>query len=137
MTLPTYQYKIGTDTSTHFKYLTEIGISSNPLPTYRPFSVADKLGDLTTEGNGFPVITWHWAVMRIAEADILEGYLSGELSVPIYIRSRLNRLTTNAYTWRNFSGIMEWVSGDEDIESRRILNLTIQFTGLVQLTEPT
>ncbi len=137
MTDPIYQYKIGTNIDSDFDYLTVQGIIANPRPSYRPFSVVDKLGNGMSEGNGFAVITWHWDIMRIGEADILRTYLSGGLSVRIFIRSRINELTTGAYTWHDFDTIMEWISGDEDIESKRIRDLTLQFKVLEQIPDPT
>ena len=102
---------------------------------YRPFSVVDKLGDLSDEGNGFPVATWHWNALAPGEADILYGFIGTGLSAFVYFRTRLNRLTSGAYTYATFSGWMNWMSGDEQVPALHVLDLTITFTGLTLIPD--
>ncbi len=131
-----YEYKLGS-TEMDMTLLTAQGIAANPDPSYRPFSVAVKLGDGTTQGEGFPVITWHWSVMKKGEADILYDFLNSNISAPVFVRTRLNRLATGDYTWATFSAIMHWPEGDESIQDRRILDLTIEFTNCVLVPDET
>ena len=130
-----YEYKIGT-TEGGMQLLTALGISSNPRPTYKPYSVSFQDGNGKTVGEGFPVASWHWDVMRPGESDLLEAFVNGNLSAEVYIRTRLNRLSTDAYTWATFKAIMHWPTGDEDIQSRRAIGLTIEFTHMELIPDP-
>lgn len=125
------------DTLVGLKTLEEIGVSIDPDASYRPFSVVDKLGDGSTEGNGFPVATWHFVGLEPGEADILYDFLNGNISAPIYFRTRLNRLNVGVtdYQWATFSGIMNWASGDENVPALHVLDLTITFTNLVLIPD--
>ncbi len=127
---PVIQYALGT-TLVGLTYLPALGISSNPLADYQPYAVADELGDLTLEGNGFPIVTWHWDFMPPGEVDILRTYLNGNLSTPIFVRTKLNALSTGAYTWQSFSGIMKWTKGPEGFQTKRAMPVDITFAGLV------
>lgn len=122
-----YEFKIGT-TLGGLVLLTDLGITANPRPTFQPFSSFVRLADGTLQGNGFPLATWHWDVMKAGWSDILAAYLGGNLSATVYIRTRLNRLDSGDYDWANYYCVMNWPSGDEDIQSRRNLSLTIEFT---------
>jgi len=117
--------------------LDEIGITTgDPDASYRPFSVADKLGDGTLQGNGFPVVVWHWTALAPKEADYFyETYIGFGLSAPIYIRTRLNRLNDEAtdYEWATFSGIINWAEGDEVLDNLHTRDVTIRFTNLVEI----
>lgn len=124
-----YDYKIGT-TVEELTLLSDLGITANPRPTYQPFSTFVKLADGTLQGYGFPIATWHWDVMKPGWSDILAAYLGGNLSATVYIRTRLNRLDNGEYDWATFRCQMNWPSGDEEIQSRRNLSLTIEFTHL-------
>ena len=116
--------------------LDDLGITTgDPDATYKPFSVIDKLGDLTEEGNGFETVTWHYAGMEIGEADVLYDFLGGNISAPVVFRSRLNRLNMGRtdYLWKTFSGIMSWMSGEEDNPALHTLNVTIIFNRLEEV----
>lgn len=123
-------FKLGT-TLESLTLLTVLGIRGDPLATYRPFSVADTLGDGSLEGNGFPVVTWHWDFLYAGESDILYNFISNNLSEKVFVCSKLNRLSSGLYTWQNWEGWMRWVEGEEEIQARKNLDLTITFTGLV------
>lgn len=127
-------YMIGT-TEESMAYIDDLGIVADPLPSYRPFSVAVRAGDGTLQGHGFPVATWHWTVMRRGEIDILRNFLSGNLSANVYIRTRLNQMSNDAYTWGVFACVMNWPAGDEDIQAGRILDVTIEFSHMVLIEE--
>lgn len=129
-----YEYKIGS-TLGGMQTLAELGIIANPNPDYRQFAEVVEDGTGRTRGQGSRMAVWHWDVMRKGESDILAGFLSGDLSAPVYIRTRLNRLSGGDYTWATFSCIMHWPPGDEDIQSRRNLDLDITFTHLVLIPD--
>jgi hypothetical protein len=132
-----YEYKIGANEG-DLTLLTDLGITAPPHASYRPFSTSVILANGIEQGNGFPVATWHWDVMKIGWSDILAGYLSGNLSAPVVIRTRLNRLdVSDDYDWATFSCTMRWVTGDEDLQSRRNVGLTIEFTHLVLIPDET
>lgn len=117
--------------------LEELGITTgDPDASYRPFSVIDKLGDGSDEGNGFPIVTWHWTGLLPGEADLLYEFLNGDISAPIVIRSRKNRLNMSSddYQWQTFEGFMSWMQGDEENPALHTLNVTITFNGLIELS---
>jgi hypothetical protein len=130
-----YEYKIGATVET-MQTLEALGITANPRPSFRPFSITVKDGNGKLKGHGFPVAEWHWDVMKVGEPDILAEFLNGGLSATVYIRTRLNRLSESyAYTWATYRCVMNWVTGDEDIQSRRNLGLTIEFTRMVLIPD--
>ena len=115
----------------------EIGIDYDPAASYRPFSVVDRMGDLSGEGNGFPMVEWHFNIMGPGDADILYDYLDGNISAPIFIRTRLNRLngTNDDYLWATFSGFMNWMPAEEQNPAYHTMDVTITFTGLVLIPD--
>jgi hypothetical protein len=116
----------------------ELGITTgDPDASYRPFSVVDKLGDMSDEGNGFPVVTWHYAGLYPGEADIFYDFLNGNISASVVFRTRLNRLngTVDDYLWATFSGLMSWMTGDEQNPALHTLDVTITFTGLILIPD--
>lgn len=126
------------DTLVGLTTLTALGIETgDPQASYRPFSVVDRLGDGSLEGNGFPVVTWHWTALAPGEADILYAFLNGNISAPIYIRTLLNRLNMagDNQEWATFSGFMEWMEGDENIDTLHARDITITFTHLVLIPD--
>ncbi len=106
---------------------------TDPDAGYRPFSVADSLGDGSTEGNGFAVATWHFTGLEPGLADVLQAFIGDNLSAFVYFRTRLNRLNASAtdYEWMSFGGWMRWTEGEEDVPALHELDLNITFTGLV------
>ena len=131
-------YMLGT-TIDDIKTLDELGITTgDPDATYRPFSVVDKLGDGTEEGNGSPVVTWHWAGLLPGEADILYEFLNGNISAPVVLVSRLNRLNMGGddYVFQLFSGVMTWMTGEENNPALHTLDVTITFTNLIPISYP-
>lgn len=121
------------DTLTGMQTLNDLGISYDPDASYRPFSVVDTLGDGSAEGNGFPVVSWHFNAMGPGDADILYSFLDGNISAPVFFRTRLNRLnvTNDDYQWMTFEGIMKWAEGDEQNPAYHVVDLTITFNGLI------
>lgn len=112
--------------------LEELGIPDADA-SFRPFSVVDQLGDGSFEGNGSPVVTWHWNALGPGMADILYEFLNGNISAHVFIRTRLNRLNeaNDDYQWESFEGEMKWMEGDEQNPALHVVDLTLTFTGLV------
>lgn len=115
--------------------LEELGFGefSEPQAGYRPFSVIDRLGDGSFEGNGFPVVTWHWTGLEPGLADILHGFIGdSNISAYVYFRTRLNRLNISSTDskWMTFGGWMKWTEGEEDIQALHAMDVTVEFTDL-------
>ena len=117
--------------------ITNSGEPYDPQASYRPFSVVDKLGDLSIEGNGFPVATWHWAALAPGHADILYEFLNGDISAPVVFRTLLNRLNMaqDNQQFATFSGVMEWMEGEENIDALHARDVTITFNGLILIPD--
>jgi hypothetical protein len=130
-------YKID-DTYGGLTSLDALGISANPRSSYRAFSDAIRDANGLTHGMGYPVAEWHWDVMKPGEADILEAFLNGALSAAVYITTKINRLdNSDQYQYATFSAVMNWPTGDEDVQARRELGLTITFTHLILIPDET
>lgn len=124
-------YKID-DTLVGLTSLDALGIIADPRSDFQPFAdtIIDGAGGV--HGIGFPVVEWHWDVMRTGEADILAAFLAGAASANVFIQTKTNRLSTgDAYTFKKYSAVMVWPTS-EDIQSKRALGLTIRFTQLVE-----
>ncbi len=130
-------YKID-DTYMGLATLDSLGIRADPRPTYRPFSDAVRNADGLQIGVGFPVAEWHWDIMRPGESDILYAFLSNGLSANVFITTKLTRLdNSDVYQYATFSAIMNWPTGDEQIDARRELGLTITFSHMVLIPDET
>lgn len=123
-------FKIGS-TLVGIASLDTLGIIANPNPSFQPYAEQVQDGAGVVHGVGLPVAEWHWDVMRAGESDILAAFLGGAASATVYIRTRTNRLTTGAYTFKTYSAVMIWPLS-EDVQSKRNLSLTIQFRNLVE-----
>jgi hypothetical protein len=97
-----------------------------PHAGYRPYSTVIRLGDGTQQGNGFPIVTWHWASVTVAERDALIGDLGDDLSAARFIRTRL---PDNSFA--TFECIMHRPTGEEDLQAGKILSFDIEFTHCV------
>jgi len=124
------------DTLTGMQTLDELGLPDADA-SYRPFAAVDILGDGSGEGNGAPVVSWHWAALGPGMADILASFLDGDISGYVFIRTRLNRLnvTNDDYQWMTFEGWLHWAEGDESVPALHSLDLTLTFTGLIAHAE--
>lgn len=111
--------------------LEELGLT-DPDAGYRPFSVVDRLGDGSSEGNGTAIVTWHWDGLEPGLADILYSLLAGNISAYVYFRTRLNRLNISStdYEWMTFGGWMRWTEGEEQVPALHTLDTSIEFTML-------
>lgn len=121
-----YEYKIGS-TLGGMSLLTSLGIRAAPQAGYRQYATVLKLGDNTQKGQGFPIITWHWAFVSLAERAVFMAFLSaGALSATVFIRSRLPN-----NTFANYQCKMQVPTGEENLSVGKILDFTLVFTGCV------
>lgn len=118
----THEYKYGATLET-MELLPDLDIRSSPLSGYRPFAATIRLGDGTLKGQGFPVITWHWTFVTMAEREVFVSDPNEELSKSVYIRSRLPD-----GTWATFSCIQNRPTGEENFQAQKILGFDIEFT---------
>lgn len=122
-----YEYKLGPDSSS-LVLLSDYNIPA-PHSGYQPYSVLVKLGDATLKGQGFPVVTWHWAFVTTAQRDTFISFLdAGALSGSVGIRSR-----KPDNSWADFDCIMNLPTGEEDLQAGRVLNFDVTFTHCVEI----
>lgn len=121
-----YEYKIAS-TLGGLALLTSLGIRAAPQSGYRQYSTILKLGDNTQKGQGFPIITWHWTFVTLAERAVFMAFLSaGALSASVFIRSRLPN-----NTYANYQCKMQAPTGEENLSVAKILDFTLVFTECV------
>jgi hypothetical protein len=124
-----YEYKFG-ETEETMELLTAQGVRAAPQAGYRPYSVTIRLGDGTLQGNGFPIVTWHWAFLTVEERAVFIEPLDGALSLPIYIRTRLPD-----NTWATFSGILNAPTGEENLAVGKVIGFDLTFTQCVLIPD--
>jgi hypothetical protein len=120
-----YEYKFG-ETEGTMELLTTLGIRAAPQSGYRPYSATIRLGDGTLQGNGFPVVTWHWAFLTVAEREVFMEPLAGALSMTACIRTRLPD-----NTWATFSCILNVPTGEENLSVGKVIGFDLTFTQCV------
>lgn len=125
-----HEYQIGA-TEGAMELLPEAGIRASPRPGWRPYATAIELGDSTLRGQGYPIVTWHWASVLLTERAVFIAFLDeGALSGDVFIRTRL----TDG-TWATFQCVMNMPTGEEDAQSRSVLNFDIQFTHCILIPD--
>jgi hypothetical protein len=124
-----YDYQFG-ETEGGMQLLKDLNIRAAPQSGYRPYSVVVRLGNGLQQGNGFPIVTWHWAFVSIAERDVFADVLDGALSAAAYIRTRLPD-----GTWATFSCIMNAPTGEENLSNGTIINFDLTFTHCVLIPD--
>jgi hypothetical protein len=83
------------------------------------------------KGVGFPIVTWHWAFVTVAERDVFIDLLDeGALSGPAFIRTRLPD-----NTWATFECVMNMPTGEENLSVGKILGFDIQFTHCIMIPD--
>ena len=123
-----YEYEIGETEGTMVDIYTLTRAA--PHAGFRPFATTVRLGNGSTKGVGFPVVTWHWAAVTVDERDNLIGDMGDALSVERVIRTRLPD-----NTWATYSCIMHRPTGEEDLQAGKILGFDIEFTNCVLIPE--
>lgn len=124
-----YEYKYGA-TEDDLELLPDLGIRAAPQSGYRPYSASLVLADGTLLGQGFPVATWHWSFITIAERDVFVAGIGGALSGPVVIRSRLPD-----NTWATFECIQNMPTGEENLQAGKILGFDLEFTHCVLIPD--
>lgn len=125
-----YQYMIGATEGT-MELLPIAGIRAAPQAGYRPYAGTITLGDGTLRGQGYPIVTWHYAFVTVAERDVFfdlldEGALSGEA----FIRTRLPDST-----WATFQCVMNMPTGEENLQVGKILGFDVEFTHCILIPD--
>lgn len=121
-------FKIGTSVLG----LTNIEGLTTPLPVprvTRPTYELVKLGDGSYREIGFPICSWTWPQLTIAQVEQLRTFCSGS-SVSIYIRT-LTKVSATSYA--NYLATMIWPD-DEDSRGGYVFNLMIKFESMVVQT---
>jgi hypothetical protein len=123
-----YEFKIGTTEGG----MVDIYTLANAAPHagYRPYSQVLRTAAGTQKGVGFPLVTWHWDVITVAERDELIGDLGDDLSAARFIRTRLPD-----NTFATFECIMHRPTGEEDLQAGRILDFDIEFTHCILIPD--
>ena|SRR5690349_14622750 len=124
-----YEYKFG-ETEGGMQLLKALGIKGSPQSGYRPYSVVVRLGDGKQQGNGFPIVTWHWAFLTVDERDVFADALDGALSAEVYIRTRLPD-----DTWATFFCVMNAPTGEENLSVGKIINFDLTFTHCILILD--
>jgi hypothetical protein len=124
-----HEYSYGATLET-MALLPALDIRSSPRSGYRPFTTTVRLGDGKLQGLGFPVVTWHFTFVTMAERDVFVDDPDDPLSKNVYIRSRLPD-----GTWATFSCIQNRPTGEEDFQAQKILGFDIEFTHCVLIPD--
>lgn len=103
---------------------TELGLAA-PKSTFRPYSQAQKLGDATIRGGGWPLAEWQWGFMRRANRDSLRAFCTGA-SRQVIIRTRQN---DSADAYANYRAVMVWPEEEKRDAGRRI-EFVVKFQAL-------
>jgi len=125
-----YEYSLG-PTVDDLELLPAAGIRAAPQAGYRPYAFTVQLGDGTLRGQGFPIVTWHWSFITVAERDVFIAFLdAGALSGPAFIRTRLPD-----NTWATFDCIMNAPTGEENLSVGKIIGFDVEFTHCILIPD--
>ncbi len=125
-----YEFKIGA-TEMELELLPAAGIRAAPQAGYRPYAFTILLGDGTLRGQGFPIVTWHWAFVTVAERDVFMDLLDeAALSGPAFIRTRLPD-----NSWATFDCIMNAPTGEENLSVGKIIGFDVEFTHCILIPD--
>lgn len=129
------EFYIGTDLDTDFQTLNELFDTDevvDPDPTFAPFAAYNDNVDGSRSGVGFPMATWKWQGKEDVRVDLLEDFWDGALSVPLYIRTKTNRLDIyNAPIYRTYLCEALWPPKDEDKQAGQTLGFEIEFRHMI------
>lgn len=121
-----FQYGVTAETMVNLNTL----VRAAPLAGYRPFATTKGLGDGKTKGQGFPVVTWHWAFLTVDERDELVGDMGDDLSVERFIRTRLPD-----NTWATFQCLQHRPTGEENLQVGKVIGFDLEFTHCVLIPD--
>lgn len=118
-------YKIGT-TLENMVTLASLGIA-DPKSTFQPYTELVPLDSGKERGQGFPVATWQWGFLTVAQRNALRAYCTGASS-SVYIQTRK---ADSSDVFDDFTAIMVWPLAEERDAFRRI-GFVIRFKHLVE-----
>jgi len=128
-------FMIGTDLDTNFQTLEEVldtADAIDPDATFSPFAAYTDNIDGSRSGVGFPMASWKWEASEDLKLDVLEEFWSGALSVPLYVRTLINRVDDNgSRVFRTFLAQALWMPKDEDKQASYTLRVEISFRHMV------
>jgi len=101
-----------------------------PKSTYSPYSSVIELADGSKRGIGAPIATWHWGFLPRNMRDQLRVFCPGASSL-IHIGTYTK---DNAGELRLFQCEMIWPVTDEETETTRTVDFTIEFRQLIDKT---
>lgn len=125
MTVPTYEYKIGT-THVGMVTLASLGIPA-PKNNFVPFSSYITLATGATQGNGWATDSWSWGFIQSAWRVALRVYIPSA-GAHIFIRD----LKDDGVTWADFECEAEWPQREERVAGRRI-PFALDFRAMIEL----
>lgn len=117
------QYSFGSSLAT-MDYLFNIGVSSPPLQSFKPFSVSVESGSGKIIGQGWGIDIWHYGILSDAERAVFRAVCPG-LSAEAYIRTYNDSLATPV--WEVYRTIMLWTPEAEDRELEFRKSVTFNF----------
>jgi hypothetical protein len=126
--MPVYEYKIGTT------YGGMTNVESLTTSVFAPkhdrivYSSPVTTGDGQVHGLGWLVTKWHWDFMTQAQYTQLKQFCTG-LSASVYINTK-----NNSDTYTSYTAIMIWPVNEPEIINGKLLDVTIEFRGLVVAT---
>jgi hypothetical protein len=128
------EFYIGTDLDTDFQTLNDLLETSKLIDfdsTFTPFADYTDNIDGSRSGVGFPMVSWKWAGREDVRVEILQAFWGGALSVPLYIRTKTNRLDVyGAPVYSTFLCQAIWPL-EEDHQAGATLGFELQFRRLV------
>lgn len=128
-------FMIGTDLDTDFQTLNDLFETADavdPDATFAPFAAYTDNVDGSRSGVGFSMSTWKWEGLDDLKVDTLEEFWDGALSVPLYIRTLINRVDDNGdRIFRTFLTQALWLPKDEDKQAGYTLAAAIDFRHMI------
>ena len=101
-----------------------------PRPTYSPYSSVVELADGSKRGVGAPVATWKWEYLPRTMRNQLRLFCTGASS-SVCIRTCIK---DNSGAYRYFDCKMIWPVMDEEVQTAKSMDFTIEFRQLVDVT---
>lgn len=129
-------FMIGTDLDTDFDTLNEVletADAVDPDATFTPFAAFHENIDGSRSGVGFPMATWKWQGKEDLKVEVLQAFWDGALSVPLYIRTLINRVDDESgeRVFRTFLTQALWIERAEDKQAGYTLDVELNFRHLI------
>lgn len=126
--MPDYDYSIGASPEA-LDNVEDLGLPPPHPAPYKEWAITYGAGDGRTHGDGWPSVPWHWDYLSAAHIATLREYCPGK-SAGLYIKTLKADLTTYGI----YSAIMHWPEELPYRPGRAVLDFTIQFTHLSEVT---